>query len=128
MTTLPWKSMAPAEPERLYVALLSYLPLKSGRRIPWLLPHTARIARQLRQNQGLLGYSLRMELMAKRFWTLSAWQDEASLHDFVHAQPHVRTMTAVAPYMGATRFIRWTTTGAELPLGWADALRRWRED
>jgi hypothetical protein len=33
----------------------------------------------------------------------------------VHAQPRGRTMTAVAPHMGATRFIRWAITGAELP-------------
>jgi hypothetical protein len=128
MATLPWKPLARAEPERLYVALLSYLPLKSGWRIPWFMLHSAPITSQLRRSRGLLGYSLHMELMARRFWTLSVWQDEASLHDFVHAQPHARTMTAVAPHMGATRFVRWTIRGAEMPPSWEDALKRWGED
>ena len=103
------------------------LPLKSGRRIPGFLLHTARIMAQLRKSGGLLGYSLRAELMAKRFWTLSAWEDEASLHGFVRAQPHARTMVALIPHMGATRFIRWTVKGSQLPLDWEDALRRWSE-
>ncbi|HZU88861.1 MAG TPA: hypothetical protein VE993_06355 [Stellaceae bacterium] len=127
MPTLPWRSFAPAAPERRCVVLLTYLPLKGGRHVPGFLLHTARIVAQLRRSGGLLGYSLRAELPAKRFWTLSAWQDEARLRDFVGAEPHARTMTALAPHMGATRFIRWTLAGAELPPRWEDALRRWRE-
>jgi quinol monooxygenase YgiN len=128
MPTSPWRSQAQAEPGRLYVALLSYLPLASSGRIPGFLLHTARIVRQLQGSRGLLGYSLRAELMAKRFWTLSAWQDEASLHDFVDAGPHARAMAALRPHMGVTRFIRWTVEAAQLPLDWEDALSRWRED
>jgi quinol monooxygenase YgiN len=127
MPTLPWRFFDHAEPERHYVALLSYLPLRSGRHVPGFLLHTLRIRAQLRRSRGLLGYSLRAELAAKRFWTLSAWQDEASLQDFVHARHHARTMTALTPHMGATRFIRWTAKGSELPPSWEDALRRWRE-
>jgi quinol monooxygenase YgiN len=86
-----------------------------------------RITTQLRGAAGLFGYSLYAEPAAKRFWTLSAWRDEASLFDFVQAQPHARAMTEMAPRMGETRFIRWTLQGSELPPSWDDALRRGRE-
>jgi heme-degrading monooxygenase HmoA len=106
--------------------LLSYLPLKRGRQIPQFLLHTARIMGQLRRSKGLLGYSLRAELGAKRFWTLSAWQDEFALQAFVRTQPHSQTMRAMASRMGATRFTRWTVKGSELPASWEEALTRWR--
>ena len=106
------------------MALLSYLPLKRGLRIPWLLVHTVRIMGQLRRSRGLIGYSLRARLAAKRFWTLSVWEDEAALRGFVHAEPHARTMAALAPHMGEARFFRWTLKGSELPLSWEDALKR----
>lgn len=128
MPTLPWRACERAEPGRRYVALLSYLPLDSSGRIPEFLLHTARIVRQLHGSSGLLGYSLRAELMAKRFWTLSVWRDEASLRSFVDARPHAQVMTVLQPHMGATRFIRWTVEASQLPLDWEDALRRWRED
>jgi len=105
--------------------LLSYLSLTHSWQIPQFLLHTARIIGQLRRSKGLLGYSLRAELGAKRFWTLSAWQDEVALQAFVRAQPHVQTMRVMASRMAATKFIRWTVKGSELPVSWDEALRRW---
>jgi hypothetical protein len=128
MSTLPWKGFGRAEAEREYVALLTYLPLKQGWQVPRFLIETLRIMGQLRRSGGLLGYALRAELLAKRFFTLSAWEDEAALQRFVYGQPHAQTMTAMAPRMGATRFIRWTVKGSELPVSWEEALRRWRDD
>jgi quinol monooxygenase YgiN len=127
MPTLPWRSFDRAAPQQPCVALLTCLPLKGAGQIPRFLLHTARIAAQLKKSRGLLGYSLRAELMARRFWTLSVWQDEAALDDFVHAEPHAEAMAALAPHMGATRFLRWTLTGSQLPPRWDDALVRWRE-
>ena len=107
--------------------LLSYLPLRRVWQIPRFMLLTARIICQLRQSRGLLGYSLRAELGAKRFWTLSAWQNEVALQAFVKAPPHSQTMRELAPRMGATRFIRWTAKDAELPPSWEQALKRWRQ-
>ena len=126
MPTLPWRSFNVADPERQYVILLSYLPLRRGWQIPPFLLHTVRIMGQVRRSKGLLGYSLRAELGAKRFWTLSAWQDEVALEDFVRAQPHAQTMRAMVSRMAATKFIHWTVKGSEFPVSWNEALRRWR--
>ena len=120
----PWRSYSAAAPDRGYVALLSDLPLNSAWRIPWLILYSTRIRRQLSTSPGLIGYSLRAQIAAKRFWTLSAWEDAAALQAFVAGPPHVAIMEALAPYMGATRFIRWNVKGSELPLTWDDALRR----
>lgn len=107
-----------------FVALLSYLPLKSYWRIPWFFLYTAQVMKQLASAEGLLGYSVLARPLAKRFWTLSAWESEATLRAFVQHPPHVRIMTKLTPYMGETKFVRWTVRGSELPLRWDDALRR----
>jgi len=52
------------------------------------------------------------------------WEDAADLQAFVAAPRHVAVMKAMAPYMGATRFVRWNVKGVGLPLRWDDALRR----
>jgi quinol monooxygenase YgiN len=126
MPTYPWRWVRRPDPEGLCVSLLSYLPLRSGWRIPQLLLHMTRILRQLRRSRRLLGYSLRADLGVKQFWTLSAWEDEAALQAFVRTQPHARAMTVLEPHLGATTFIRWAVKGSELPVGWEEALRRWR--
>jgi quinol monooxygenase YgiN len=124
MAELPWRSQSPAMPERDYLALLSYLPLASGRHLPLLLLHMTRIRRQLRTSAGLIGYSLRAEFAGMQFWTLSVWEDEAALQAFVMASPHAGAVQAMAPHMGVTRFTRWTVQGADLPLRWDEALAR----
>lgn len=124
MTETAWLSYSRATPERDYTALLSYLPLNRAWRIPWLVLYNIRIQRQLRASVGLIGYSLRAQLASKRFWTLSVWENDAALHEFVTAEPHVAVMKALAPHMGATRFTQWTVKGSDLPLQWADALER----
>jgi hypothetical protein len=124
MTETPWQSYSRAAPERDYVALLSYLPLNSAWSLPRLALYSTRIQRQLRTTSGLIGYSLKARLAAKQFWTLSVWEDETSLQAFVAAPPHVAVMKGMAPYMGATRFVRWNAKGSDLPLRWDDALGR----
>ena len=102
--------------------MLSYLPLKSYWRIPFFFLYTTQVVKHLASAEGVLGYSVLAR--PKRFWTLSAWKDEAALHAFVQHPPHVRIMTALNPHMGETKFVRWTVKGSELPLLWEDALSR----
>jgi hypothetical protein len=83
--------------------------------------------KQLASAHGVLGYSgsrSPARPLAKQFWTLSAWNDDAALRAFVQHLPHVRIMTALTPHMGETKFVRWMVKGSELPLHWDDALRR----
>jgi quinol monooxygenase YgiN len=103
---------------------LSFLPLNSYWRIPHFFLYTAQVTKQLASADGVLGYSVLARPLSKRFWTLSAWKDDAALHAFVQHPPHVRIMTALNPHMGETKFVRWTVKGSELPLLWEDALRR----
>ena len=104
--------------------MLSYLPLKSYRRIPHFFFYTVEVVKQMASAEGVLGYSVLAYPLSKRFWTLSAWKDEASARTFVQCPPHVRIMTALTPHMGETKFVRWTVNGSELPLSWEDALSR----
>jgi hypothetical protein len=119
-----WKSFAPFDPGREYLAQLSYLPLNSYRALPRFFRYTSQIEQQLAGSRGLLGYSLQAQLLSKRFWTLSVWEDEQALMEFVYRLPHSEVMKSLAPYMAQTKFAQWKTTGSALPPLWADAKRR----
>jgi heme-degrading monooxygenase HmoA len=108
--------------------LLSYLPLKSYWRIFPFVFYTAQVMKQLASAQGLLGYSLLARPFSKRFWTLSAWENDEALRAFVQHPPHQRIMAALALHMDKTKFMRWTVKGSQLPLQWDDALSRFRDD
>jgi hypothetical protein len=121
---MPWRSFVQADPDREYLALLSYLPLKDFRALLVFSRYTFQIQRQLRGAAGLIGYSMEARPFQLRFWTLSAWRNEDSLQAFVGQRPHEKAMRAVAPLMGATAFTRWRVAGSDLPLTWAKAHER----
>jgi hypothetical protein len=125
---MPWKKIAPANPNGEYLALLTYLPLKKHRTIPLFLWSTFAIQKQLAGSAGILGYALRASPLEKNFWTMSAWLDEKSLMDFALRIPHSQVMKALAPLMGSTKFIRWKVAGSDVPLRWNVALERAKQE
>jgi quinol monooxygenase YgiN len=120
----PWKALKGVENGREYVALLSYLPLRSYAKIPAFLRFTLQIQRQMRETPGAVGYALRAKILSRDFWTLSVWEDDHALMDFVGKVPHAEAMKSMAPHMGATRFTRWKLQSSAIPPSWDEAMRR----
>jgi len=83
-----------------------------------------RIQTQLKSARGCVGYSLLAHVFAKRFWTLSVWEDEVALMHFVHKDPHREAMMILRRFMGGTEFLRWKITGSALPPKWHEAMER----
>jgi len=121
--TKPWVTFRAPEPDREYLALLTELPLRRFRDLGAFLLSSWRIQGQLRRTPGLLGYSLRAHTLQREFWTVSVWEDDAALHQFV-VSPHAHVMAALQGKMGQTRFARWSFRGAEYPPQWPEALAK----
>ena len=124
MPAKPWVTFSRPDPDREYLVLLSELPLKRLRDLGVFLLYTWRIHGQLRRTPGLLGYSLLARIFKKRFWTLSVWEGEAALHQFVAENPHGQVMMALRDKMDQTRFVRWNMRGSQFPPGWQEAFSR----
>jgi len=120
----PWITFTPAEAQREYHALLSYLPLNKYWSIPGFIRFSLQIQQQLRSTPGVIGYSLRAKILSRNFWTLSVWQDQNTLMDFVAKIPHGEAMKAMIPHMGSSRFAQWRVAGSSLPLSWDEAMQR----
>jgi hypothetical protein len=119
-----WKVLAPVDAGREYVALLSYLPMRSYLKVPLFFRFTYGIYGQLLANSGAVGFSLRAKVLSRQFWTLSVWESDRALMEFVANVPHGKIMKALAPHMGATAFTRWKIPGSQIPPRWDDAMRR----
>lgn len=124
MLPLPWKTVTAPNPQQEYVALLSFLPLKHYRTIPLFLWLTFKTQQQLRRATGLIGYSLQAQPLSRQFWTLSAWENQQVLMNFVRQLPHGKIMQTLAPHMGKTQFVQWKTSGSDIPLNWDAAKER----
>ena len=121
---IPWKSLAAIDPEREYVVLLSFLPLTRYSKMPLFFRYTRQINQQLCATPGAIGYSMRAKVFTKKFWTLSVWENDRAVMDFVARVPHADAMAGISPFMGPTKITRWICKGAELPPRWDAAMQR----
>ena len=69
-----------------------------------------------------LNNSLKTDLPHRRFFTMSAWADEASLRRFTGTEPHRSVMRRLQDRMGETRFKQLSAPGTVVPPRWHDAL------
>lgn len=101
MPTVPWRRRLTPVPDGEYLVMASRLPLRSPAQVPRFMGLTVAVVRQLERTEGLVGYSLRAQPLAKTFWTLSAWTDDAALGLFARQMPHAAVMANVRPAHGA---------------------------
>ncbi len=121
---MPWTALTRVDPSREYLVLLSYLPLRTYGKIPAFLRYTLQIQRQLRNTAGAVGYSMRAKVLSRKFWTLSVWESEHALMDFVARIPHGEVMKTLSLHMSATKFTRWKLQGSAVPPTWEYAMKR----
>jgi heme-degrading monooxygenase HmoA len=124
MPALPWRARAPVSANQEYLAMATFLPLRSYRAMPRFLRLATSVTGQLERTGGLVGYSLLAQPARKRFWTLSVWIDRRALSAFVREMPHLGAMQQLRPHMGPTRFTAWTVLGCALPISWNEATER----
>jgi heme-degrading monooxygenase HmoA len=115
MPALPWISSRAVEPDRDYLVLASELPLFQFRATPGFLRMVLKIRRQLAGAPGLVRYSLDARRSARRYWTLSVWEDRDALSRFRGREPARGGDDQAAAAHGRDRFTTWQLKDAELP-------------
>jgi len=121
MPEIKWTPVGKVKPapEREYITLISYLPLKTHFIIPKFMYLTGQIQTQLAGSEGAFGYSLIAYLLKKEFWTMSVWENEQSLSNFVKTGAHLRAMRELSRYLSPERrFVRVRIKGSDVPMPW----------
>lgn len=120
----PWKTIGALDPTADYLVLASSIPPKSIASTGRLFRGSRAVRKQLIATDGVMGFSMLAEPLRKHYATLSVWRDEAALDAFVGAHPHNELMTSLVAEMDATKFVRWTISGANGRPTWPEALER----
>ena len=107
-----------------YLVMASHLPLQRISATVRFFRGVTAVRKQLAAADGLVGYTLRARPLARDYWTLSVWENEAALGEFMRTPPHVQLMTSLKPLMGPTKFVQWTISAADGRPGWGAALER----
>jgi quinol monooxygenase YgiN len=112
------------QPGRQYLVMASHLPLHRLSSTVRFFRAVSAVRKQLATARGLVDYTLRAKPLSRRYWTLSVWEDEAALQEFLRQRPHADVMSSLRPLMDPTTFVRWTITLADGRPTWPQAMDR----
>ena len=131
MPETPWVSPYKIEPDyaKDYLAVITYLPLKSYLSFPSFFKHTQLIQNQLHKSHGVVGFKLRADILTKKAYTISVWEDAKSLKNFITSGAHKDIMSQVPDYLGKHRkFVTVFIKGSEFPSSWDWAMKMLEEN
>ncbi len=81
------------------VVVVTHLHLRRLRDVPAFFRDTMAIRAQTRTSPGARSLMLRAQPLARRFMTVSWWDDEAAVRSFVRTDPHRSAMRRWGPEM-----------------------------
>ena len=105
---------------------ITRLRIRSVRFLPAFAIHTLRTLRQVKSAPGFRGGSL---LPDRRwaFWTMTAWDDQASMRAYMTDGPHRTAMPFLLQWCDEASVVHWDQADGPLP-SWTEADRRMREE
>lgn len=104
------------------IAAVTRLQLRSWRFLLPFMIHASRSQRQAVTSIGCFGVTTR-KTRGWAFWTLSVWEGEASLREYLRASPHRDAMPRLFPWCEEAVTTHWSVDSREMP-SWEDATRR----
>lgn len=126
MPETPWISPfnIKPEPDKDYIAQITYLPLTSYIHFPNFFKHVKLVQNQLQKTHGLIGFKVRADILTKKAYTMSVWEDAMSLKNFINSGAHKDTMKESTEYLGKDRkFVTVFIKGSEFPPSWDWAIK-----
>ena len=131
MPETPWISPYKIEPkaDKDYIAVITYLPLNSYLNFPNFFKQVGLIQKQLQQSHGVVGFKLRADILTKKAYTMSVWEDAKSLKNFITSDTHKDIMADVPNYLGEERkFVTVFIKGSQFPPSWDWAMKMLKEN
>ena len=77
----------------------------------------------LEQQPGLIGYSVRIEILGDDAWTMTVWDEEANVDRFVRSSRHQTAIHESLSELTDMRFLRKRMPRSEVPVDWEQALQ-----
>lgn len=73
---------------------------------------------QAGEHEGLIGCAIRAQVLGRKSWTLSIWQDETALEAFSVSPVHLKAVNAGAAALRDAAFVRLRLRAREAPPNW----------
>lgn len=117
----PWKTVQPIDAEREYVLVVTELVPRNMRSTGPLFRGARAASAQIAAAPGIVGFATSAKPLAKRYETVSLWEDEAAIDAFARSGDHHQLVRDLAPSLDSSASSRSLRTGAAGRPTWSEA-------
>jgi hypothetical protein len=118
---IPWKRGPGRGPSAL--VSMTRTDFKRFRDMPGAAVAALRLRRAFPSTEGAIGLSLAVQPLARRSWSISAWETEEHLHRFVGSATHLAIVRQFQPKVSVSS-ASWTVDQFHLKEAWRTAAQR----
>jgi len=81
--------------------------------------NTNRVVESLPDHKGYLGHKLRKKLFVNDAWTMTIWENDDALNQFVRGDQHRQAMANGLPAVKSAQFLRLSLPRSQTPIDWS---------
>lgn len=85
---------------------------------------TGKVLDSMKGQPGLIGHSIRRTIGGDKAWTMTIWEDEASINAFVRGAAHRTAVRRSNASMTDIDFHRFTIPASQAPLSWKQVFAK----
>lgn len=124
--TSPYRSTTLAKdgglsPDHMAIITISATEHRPGKRRAFF-HDTRQVLADLPEQEGLLGYAFRFQIIGNEAWTVTAWRDQAAQEAFVRSPAHRAAVLRSGQTAQNIRFVTLKRPLSSLPLDWREVL------
>lgn len=116
------KRTAQEKPGSVVVAVTHAVLRDDGKHSEIFWSHVRHVEETLSKHSGFVGYSRRKQIFGNEAWTLTVWESEKYLNDFVRSEVHQRAISEGMKALQGVRFARMQIQSEDVPPSWQDAI------
>lgn len=109
------------ENEGSFLAVATYGEIETGKGRRFFSELEASMD-SLSESEGLVGYAARKQLIGPKVWTISVWESEDALQNFLRSKAHRNASRNGTIIPGSFRSSFFEVQASDLPVSWKTAL------
>ncbi|MDX1958258.1 MAG: DUF3291 domain-containing protein [Leptospiraceae bacterium] len=106
---------------KVYVGITEVVLGDDSKKNDLFWDYVYKLRKEIHSNNGFLGISIRRQLFQRKAWTMTVWESEEDMDNFVYSGTHKKAMKDAFDAMVSTRFARVELTFKEIPISWEKA-------
>jgi heme-degrading monooxygenase HmoA len=111
------------DPNQKVILVITHAKLDKTKNTSLFWRNVDTVKKDILEKPGFIGFSIRRKLFGDEVWTMSAWEDETSLENFIYTHSHEKAIEQSSDTLELNHSVRIELPRKMIPIPWEEAER-----